>query len=317
MLGIVFDTQSPLSDNYAKEIENIRQARRKRVIVFMLTVFGDESHDETQQRVFAVAGIMGTQEEWDALTPAWLSRTGGTPFHASDCEADREEYREISHEKNLKLYADLVKILLKTNLMGFAAVMDLMAHNDLFPDVVKNIPYHICFQRVVMWFARMGHLSVPQQRVKFTFDRNSINNASSVVLFEAMEKDPSWEHAKYLDEISFAKRLDTVGIQAADLLAREAMKYCDNFFVGLSDRPVRKPIKEFSDSHKYYFDFYSRGYFQAYKDQFEELAKESGFNVEDYRMWLLQNKLKDNLTNRHRYLLYLAITNKDAKIFPF
>ena len=35
----------------------------------MLVVFGDESHDEACQRVFAVAGLLGEQKKWDKLEP--------------------------------------------------------------------------------------------------------------------------------------------------------------------------------------------------------------------------------------------------------
>ena len=43
----------------------------------------------------------------------------------------------------------------------------------------------------------------------------------------------------YLDEIGFVPD-DYVGIQATDLVAREAMKHADNLFV----EPVRRPIGE-------------------------------------------------------------------------
>lgn len=278
----------------------------------MLTVFGDESHDETEQRVFAVAGIIGTQEEWDTLAPIWLNRTGGKSFHASECEADMGEYEGISHEENLNLYADLVKILAKTNLNGFGVIMDLKGYRDYFPDTVANIPYEICFYKVVMRFAEMAYRSDPQQKVKFTFDKNFKTNASTAVLFEILEKS-NWGYAEYLDEISFANRSKTVGIQAADLLAREAMKYCDNILNGSIRRPVRKSIKALSETDKYSFDFLTRSYFEDYKNKFEKLQEKAGVTREDYRRWLLQNKLDDNIFNRNKFVLYLEDSEENPK----
>jgi len=80
----------------------------------MLMVFGDESADEQEQLVFAVVGLIGTQEEWDDLTVVWKQRTGGTPFHASDCEAEpgRGQYKDMPREDRDKLYADMIKISL-------------------------------------------------------------------------------------------------------------------------------------------------------------------------------------------------------------
>ncbi len=53
----------------------------------MLSVFGDESADETQQRVFAVAGVIGSEGAWAELEAKWVTRNGGIPFHAADCES--------------------------------------------------------------------------------------------------------------------------------------------------------------------------------------------------------------------------------------
>ena len=43
----------------------------------MLSVFADDSSDETQQRTVAVAGIIASDEEWSRLDRTWLERTGG------------------------------------------------------------------------------------------------------------------------------------------------------------------------------------------------------------------------------------------------
>ena len=62
----------------------------------MLSVFGDESSDEKKQRVFAVAGVIGSEEMWNAIEPRWVSRTGGIPFHANNCDSDQGDYRKHS-----------------------------------------------------------------------------------------------------------------------------------------------------------------------------------------------------------------------------
>ena len=42
-----------------------------------LKVFGDESADETKSRVFAVAGVIGNEDEWQLAMREWLRRTRG------------------------------------------------------------------------------------------------------------------------------------------------------------------------------------------------------------------------------------------------
>ncbi|HVN97968.1 MAG TPA: hypothetical protein VMT62_16180 [Syntrophorhabdaceae bacterium] len=101
----------------APTIEEIREDRKKRWVIAMLIVFGDESHDEKEQRVFAVAGLVGTQEEWDALAVSWNQRTGGIPFHAADCESGHRNYKGWPKEDRDSLYADLVNMLVNTKIM--------------------------------------------------------------------------------------------------------------------------------------------------------------------------------------------------------
>jgi hypothetical protein len=100
----------------------------------MLTVFGDESADESKQRVFAVAGVVGPTEMWEALEPKWLSRTGGIPFHANDCDSDQGEYAETPHDENKALYRHLTTLLANSGLGGYGIVLDVSAQREVFPD---------------------------------------------------------------------------------------------------------------------------------------------------------------------------------------
>lgn len=99
----------------------------------MLSVFGDESSDETGQRTFAVAGVMGTQEEWDKLEIKWIERTKGRFFHGADLETDQGDFKGIPHEENQKLYADLTNLLARSNMMGFGSAMDIHAYKKCGP----------------------------------------------------------------------------------------------------------------------------------------------------------------------------------------
>jgi hypothetical protein len=42
--------------------------------IVMVSAFGDESADETQQRTFAVAAVAASDEEWTQLEGAWQER---------------------------------------------------------------------------------------------------------------------------------------------------------------------------------------------------------------------------------------------------
>ena len=64
----------------------------------VLSVFGDESSDETRQRVFAVSGVWGTEPEWQQVEAAWTAQTGGEVFHAAEWEhaARHDEYKALA-----------------------------------------------------------------------------------------------------------------------------------------------------------------------------------------------------------------------------
>jgi hypothetical protein len=60
--------------------------RQEHILAILINAFGDESADETAQRVFAVSCLIGTDKEWDNVKEAWIQRTGGKEFHAAECE---------------------------------------------------------------------------------------------------------------------------------------------------------------------------------------------------------------------------------------
>lgn len=106
-------------------VESLRESRKKRLVVTMLTVYADDSADAKAKQVFAIAGIMGTQEEWDDLAVNWLTLTNGKIFHGTDCESGYNDYKGIPQQQRLKEYADLTKLLTKTKLLGFGVAVDL------------------------------------------------------------------------------------------------------------------------------------------------------------------------------------------------
>ena len=109
------------------------------LVIVTLKMYGDESADETKSRVFAMAGVVGSEDEWSLANREWLRRTRGLPFHATDCESVfTNDPDPQKHKDNLQLYEDLTKILAGSYLIGFAVALDLQSYRDLFPDMPNN-----------------------------------------------------------------------------------------------------------------------------------------------------------------------------------
>ena len=216
----------------------------------MLQVFGDESHDPKCERVFAAAALFGTEEQWGAVRAQWTDRLDGRVFHASDCETDHGEFVGTDHAENLKLYADLTKILAESKLLGFGSAMDLAAHSEFFAGTPADIPYYRCFRDVVFQCGKWAKWAIPADTAEIYFDQRVESDYNAGVLYGHIASLPDWDCAPFLrTPLKIASRSE-VGIQAADLYAREVMKHLDNT-VGPVKRPMRRSMEALQKTKRF------------------------------------------------------------------
>ena len=292
----------------------LRLSRRKRLMATMYSVCGDESHDAKKERVFAIGGLFGSQEDWDSAEAAWLIRTGGKVFHAADCESDHGEFAGIDHEENLSLYKDLTQILVKSKLCGRAVAIDLAGSRQHFPDILPESDYHKCFMELLLEFGELAYIAIPQGKVKFTFDHRFETDYSAAQLYKYATDQPEWRlYPCFHDEIAFATRR-TVGIQMADLVAREAMKELDRLISG-SRRDMRKSLKAMiANPYRFSFRFFTKEYFEDFKAKFADVEAAAGLDFKDFAQWLQQNGVTDNWTSRIRYAIEVEARERMEKL---
>ena len=270
----------------------------------MLQVFGDESHDPKSERVFAVAAIFGTEEQWDALRLPWTERLAGRVFHASDCETDHGEFASTTHAENLQLYADLTKLLASSKLLGFGSAMDLAGYYEFFGGAPADIPYYRCFRDVVWQCGKWAKWAIPADTARFHFDQRVESDYNAGVLYGHIASLPDWDCAKFLlTPLKTSSRAE-VGIQAADLYAREVMKHLDNT-VGPVKRQMRRSMETLRATSRFGCDLHMREFFEDFRRKFDQIAADVGINVEHYREWLSKNGQADTISSRHRYLIDL------------
>jgi hypothetical protein len=263
----------------------------------MLNVYGDESTDDKAQRVFAVAGIIGREAQWEALEVKWLERTMGIPFHAKDCESDRRNYANYTHQENLNLYRDLTTLLAGSGVLGYAFVVDLASQRKVFPDPI-DFTYQKCLVEVVDRLTQIAAHN--NEEVKFSFDMRRQSDYNSGLLYNMMFEDPDlakWLHA----EISFVSHITQRRIQAADLFAREARKAAEILF-SRSDQPVRKSWIALRDTGRFNVVAISLEYFEDVKKGLPELYQKLGLSPDGYRRWITETNRQDNLSNRLLYM---------------
>jgi Protein of unknown function (DUF3800) len=195
--------------------------------VIMLRAYGDESMDETKQRVCAVAAVTGSDDDWRALEEKWIARNHGLPFHAKDCDINpgRGIYANRSHADNKALYRDLTTLLADSGIFGAGAVIDLVAQRKTFPDAM-DLSYFRSFLQVIQ-FVQM-YAKSRAEIAEITFDSRRETNHNAAQLYADFREDaPEWKD--YLSsKISFDSATENPRIQVADLFARETMKGLDN-----------------------------------------------------------------------------------------
>jgi hypothetical protein len=289
-------------------IEEIRKAEEKRLVIRMLSVFGDDSTDEKKERVFAVAGVAGTQEEWRELKVKWLEKTKGVIFHATDCESDQEDFAQNLHEENKRLYKDLIRLLIDSKMFGYGAAIDLDGYNEYLRDPDNDSPYFYCFINVAIYFVKFARLIIPKQQVQFVFDVNHTVQYNAAFIYEKLMVNRS-EYSAYTSDmdkqLGFATR-DEVGIQVADLFTFETMKNLDNR-IGPTKRSTRISFEKLRNTKRFKIITLGESYFRDFRVRNEHRLQAEKDN---YNLWRSKYDYPDTTLIQFRYLMYRDSTKK-------
>lgn len=262
----------------------------------MLSVFGDESADASMQRVFAIAGVIGSDKQWDDLEIKWESRTSGIPFHATDCDSDRGSFSDKSHDENKSLYRDLSIMLAESGLGGYGFSIDLNAQRQVFPEA-PDIAYYRCFIEVILAMTRCAASN--SETVRFTFDMRREGEYNTGLLYDMMTKNPQLKE-RCASSIAFECSKENSRLQIGDLFAREVMKMADRI-VTKDERPPRKSWLALSNSGNFHAEIVSIDWFQDLKVKMPILSASSGISREGYLQWLTEKHQQHNITNLFLY----------------
>jgi hypothetical protein len=272
----------------------------------MLFVYGDESMDESKQRVCAVAGLIGTEKQWSVLEWKWAQATNGVPFHGNHCDSDQGDYESRPHWENKALYRDLAILLADSGLAGYGQAIDLIARNEVFPEC-EDIAYYTAFQRVI--FAVKNFAFHAGDIAELTFDMRMESAHNAGFLYGSLrDTEPEW--TPYLaSKISFEFAKDNIRIQVADLLARETMKALDNR-IGPVKRPTRKSWQRLLDTQRFQIDAFSMDWFKDLKRKMPEAEKKMNMNRDMYLEWLRQRNRQHNVSNLFQFVDWTARHDK-------
>jgi hypothetical protein len=263
----------------------------------MFLCYGDESSDETKQRVFAVSGVVGTEETWSNLQEDWLLRTNGIAFHAKDCESDQGDYRSTPHAENQSLYRDLTTLVAESGLCGWSFAIDLAAQRRVFPNA-PDLAYYKGFTEVIEAMNRFAtHYA---QDVSFAFDSRRESNFNAGILYQ-MFRGATTIDVPDDETLRFASARDEPRLQVADLVAREAMKALDNQ-VGPKKRPPRKSWMALYATERFVIEVVGLSWFESLKDQLPRMRQDLQLDEANYLEWLRESGQQHSVTSLLRYI---------------
>ncbi|MGD0280790.1 MAG: hypothetical protein ABSB95_00340 [Dissulfurispiraceae bacterium] len=276
----------------------------------MLTVYGDDSSDEKQQRVFAAAALIGTQEAWDSLEPAWKERTGGIPYHTTDCLAGHESYKGWSKEKRYSLHNDLTHLIVDFPIVGHAYVMDLPSFAEFFGGVKRTERFLHCFSHmvggacaIIRGYNTIHEKKQKKQRAKFVFDSDN-DNVNAGYLFSVLKKMKRWDEltADCEGPVEFAfPGNKPVGIQAADIWAYEVRNEFDNKVRGIEATTYASSLFSL-ENPRFNRNEYFRSKIIDAKKRIDQM--DSGSEYSAYKQWLQKHRRQDNANSKIAFVAF-------------
>lgn len=257
-------------------------------------VYGDDSADETQQRVCAIGIVFGPESLWERIEPDWKERNGDIPFHARDCESNWGHYKNIPHSETKALYRDLSIMLANSGLGGFGVAVDLAAERSVFPNS-PPIAYYKCFAEVLQ--AVKEYVTPRGLRTAVEFDISNENKFNAGLMYDIIRQNERQFFEHFEPKITFAPASEYPRLQLADLMAFESMKAMDNEF-GPVKRDPRKSWITLRSTGRFDVMGYSQEWFEWLKREGLQLLETTyEYGESDYIKWLEQQNRHHDLSN--------------------
>lgn len=222
-------------------------------LMAMLVAYLDESGVHSGSRVCAIAGFVGTEDEWATFERRWkrvLKDANVSTFHMAEFESRLGEFAGWSNMRRKMFLAELMEIIKARELYGFGSAV-IAADYEKLPEEDKRwmthgtgLPYFLCFQHCVVEAAHYADHLDPDEKVAFVFDRQGELSGEATRLYNDLKDSDEWPNrVRLADAFAFASRRETVPLQAADIAAYESYKRVENLLYS-PEHAERWPMKQ-------------------------------------------------------------------------
>ena len=226
-------------------------AASPRLVMNILGYF-DESGTHMDSPAFALAGFLGTADNWGAFTFEWqkaLDDLGIELFHMASFESRKPPFTEANgwtDEIRRERLTRLLAIIQTFTLGSVGVVLPMKDYNAAFPDGPAKErsggPYGIAAEAI---FTDTGDLVRPlldDPWVSYTFEIGAVGAGQVQKAFQDNLEDENVKRPMRLGSLTFQSKRDFLPLQAADILAYELFKELPRM-IGTHKRPSRFPLR--------------------------------------------------------------------------
>jgi hypothetical protein len=204
-----------------------------------IQTFLDESGSE---RVFVIAAYLATTEKWTAFEKRWAEILRSAkhfeaandearllPFHMTDYENRQPPYDSWPNDKRVQVICDLIDAINDSVDSALICRMPLALFEAAIPPTLrggKKFLYMACFHSIYIGLLGVSKLN-SLGRMPLFLDRNR-EVCGHVLDIDKQTRGLVPEIETYIGSLTFDNKANLIPLQAADILAYEAMKNADN-----------------------------------------------------------------------------------------
>ncbi len=210
-----------------------------RRVMAILTFKFDESYKDN--RSLMVGGWIADDKQWKRVESRWqkaiaLENKTLAPehrikrYHAAEMNAGDGPFKGWEKWRRNRFTDKLLRILSNGQMTAVGCGMDLRAFDELFPRRMPpdyGIAYIMCMGTIMHAIADAAKGYPPDFRIALVHDHGDWD-AHALAGYNDWVDDHSWEDRHRFVRITPLTWREDVGLQAADLIAYETMRWLDN-----------------------------------------------------------------------------------------
>ncbi len=201
----------------------------------ILTAYLDESGTHQGSPIMVMGGWVATADCWNEIDLAWnsiLARDGLSHIHATKLVNGNGEFRGWSEDRRLALIDELTEIVYPAALFGACTALnrdDFRHHyiagsrpRKIQLDTEYGLSFRLILNFVIQTIERQGFNEKVELYV--VLEAGHKNAGDALRLFDVFKKHAPPEWREMVKSVTFARKKDSPGLQAADFLAYPAWR---------------------------------------------------------------------------------------------